>query len=73
MALPKVSSSDILKAISLDKKVKDGSVHYVLCRKVGQVDIKPVDPKAIRSELTRYRAVRKNLVRGGPKKNKKGG
>jgi 3-dehydroquinate synthase len=43
-ALKGVRSQDVLKAVQHDKKVRDGAVHFVLPRTIGQVEITPSVP-----------------------------
>jgi 3-dehydroquinate synthase len=43
-ALAGLRSSDVLKALQHDKKVRDGAVHFVLPRRIGQVEITPNVP-----------------------------
>lgn len=40
-------SKDVLAAVQHDKKVKDGAVHFVLPRSIGQVEITPDVPLAV--------------------------
>ncbi|MBI3994575.1 MAG: 3-dehydroquinate synthase [Nitrospirae bacterium] len=47
VALPKLRTADILKAMTLDKKVADGRIHFVLAEKIGRVAVKPVGEKEI--------------------------
>jgi 3-dehydroquinate synthase len=47
VALPKIPTADILKAMTLDKKVADGRIHFVLAERVGRVAVKPVEEKEI--------------------------
>src|SRR5947199_8459181 len=43
-ALDGVSSKDVLGAIQHDKKVRNGAVHFVLPRAIGNVEITPEVP-----------------------------
>jgi 3-dehydroquinate synthase len=43
-ALNGMSSKDVLKALQHDKKVRDGTVHFVLPRAIGRVEITPNVP-----------------------------
>ncbi|HEY5593969.1 MAG TPA: 3-dehydroquinate synthase [Nitrospiria bacterium] len=47
VALPKIRTADILKAMTLDKKVADGRIHFVLAERIGRVAVKPVQEKQI--------------------------
>ena len=46
-ALTGISSKDVLKALEHDKKVRDGAVHFVLPRAIGQVEITPDVPLSL--------------------------
>jgi 3-dehydroquinate synthase len=45
--LPKTRIADILRAMKVDKKVKDGSIHFVLADKIGHVLIQPLSAKEV--------------------------
>ncbi|MBI3810806.1 MAG: 3-dehydroquinate synthase [Nitrospirae bacterium] len=47
VALPKIKTADILKSMTLDKKVSDGRIHFVLAEQIGRVIVKPVEKKRI--------------------------
>jgi len=47
VALPKIKSADILKAMTMDKKVAGGKIHFVLAERIGRVVVKPVSQKEI--------------------------
>ncbi|HET6466394.1 MAG TPA: 3-dehydroquinate synthase [Nitrospiria bacterium] len=49
--LPKVKTADILKAMAIDKKVSDGTIHFVLAEKIGRVMVRPVEERAIAGVL----------------------
>ena len=55
VALPKIRPADILNCMELDKKVKDGKIHFVLADGIGHVSIQPVD----RNELKRLFLIRR--------------
>jgi 3-dehydroquinate synthase len=45
--LPKMRTAELMKFITLDKKVADGRIHFVLAEQIGRVVVKPVDGKFI--------------------------
>ncbi|MEK6684227.1 MAG: 3-dehydroquinate synthase [Nitrospirota bacterium] len=47
VALPKIRTADMLKTMTLDKKVADGRIHFVLAERIGRVTVKPVQEKQI--------------------------
>jgi 3-dehydroquinate synthase len=47
VALPKTRTADILKTMTLDKKVSDGKIHFVLAEQIGRVVVRPVEEKEI--------------------------
>jgi shikimate kinase/3-dehydroquinate synthase len=47
VALPKIKTADILKSMTLDKKVSDGRIHFVLAEQIGRVVVRPVETKQI--------------------------
>ena len=64
------NSKDVLKALQHDKKVRDGAVHFVLPRAIGQVEITPDVPFAL------VRDVVKEILNDGsakPKQNTRAG
>ncbi len=51
ISLPKNSPAEILEAMSHDKKVKDGEMHYILADQIGHVLIRKVKASQIRKLL----------------------
>jgi 3-dehydroquinate synthase len=51
ISLPKNNPSSILQAMSHDKKVKQGEIHFILADKIGHVLIKKVNASQIRKLL----------------------
>lgn len=47
VALPKMRTADILKTMTLDKKVSNGRIHFVLAEGIGRVVVRPVEGKQI--------------------------
>jgi shikimate kinase / 3-dehydroquinate synthase len=47
VALPKLRSADILRAMTLDKKVSRGRIHFVLAGEMGRVTVRSVEEKDI--------------------------
>jgi 3-dehydroquinate synthase len=41
--LPRIRPADILDCMEMDKKVKDGKIHFVLSDRIGHVTVQPVD------------------------------
>jgi len=51
VALPKHRPADILKAMTYDKKVREGEIHFVLADRIGHVQVRSVKQAQIRSLL----------------------
>jgi shikimate kinase/3-dehydroquinate synthase len=45
--LPKITAARAMRTMRLDKKVREGQVHFVLPRKIGRVSVEPVSEKDI--------------------------
>ncbi len=55
VSLPRVKAEGMINAMSHDKKVVGGEIHFVLADRIGRVLIKPVDREAIRQVLGEWR------------------
>ena len=51
VGLPKHKPADILKAMTYDKKVKEGEIHFVLADRIGHVQVRSVKQAQIRDLL----------------------
>jgi 3-dehydroquinate synthetase len=45
--LPKITAARAMRTMRLDKKVREGQVHFVLPREIGRVSVEPVAEKDI--------------------------
>ena len=62
--LPRIKTADIIKSMKRDKKILDGSIHFVLADRIGHVVVRPVSEGRIRLGL---RAGQKEEKRGTKK------
>ena len=46
-SLPNFKTTNILRSMKLDKKVRGGAIHFVLADKIGHVAVKPVEQREI--------------------------
>ena len=51
VAMPKITPAEILEAMSHDKKVKGGEIHFVLADQIGHVLVRSVKPTQIKKLL----------------------
>jgi 3-dehydroquinate synthetase len=49
--MPKISPTRILEAMSRDKKIKGGEIHFVLADQIGHVLVRSVKPAQIKKLL----------------------
>ncbi|MHB8481713.1 MAG: 3-dehydroquinate synthase [Nitrospiria bacterium] len=54
-SLEKLKRKELLKSMSLDKKVRGGQIYFILPKTIGEVVIKPVDQKLIQRTIDSQR------------------